>query len=68
MKKLLFIIAGVLTLTLFGCRQQDDVLSPEETENLQLLKKSRATSDSAVVSSFGPEAALSGDPAPPPIK
>ncbi|GEM_PF-1187073 len=71
MKTLFFIAIGFIALTTVGCRQQDEVYSSEDVQNLRVLKKSRqAAQADSTANSYGnfQGEAVDGDPAPPPRK
>ena len=66
MKKFTLTLFAFATVTLIGCRQQEELFTNEDSENLLLLKKisNSVNADSAQILNK----LVEGDPAPPPKK
>lgn len=79
MKKMLFFVAAIISLTVVSCRQQEDILSPQDVATLKVIQNSSTGKTTtpiennittATTSSMNDTLDLDndGDPAPPPKK
>lgn len=66
MKKLLTAFVAITLLGVVSCRQQDDMISPEDDANLKVMETTTLTSRDADSIEINKKTFLDGDPIPPP--
>lgn len=66
MKKLLFAVSCTLLFASLSCRDQSDIYSTEDTENLQVLDNLNNSNTAINSSAELNQSSLDGDPARPP--
>lgn len=67
MKKFIFLSIALVSLSLFSCREQDEMAQPNNVQTTEFSKTSSTdTNSSAAYENFDSSSADQGDPAKPP--